>query len=261
MEKQTIKQMLKGNACSCRVLMYDHLPSTNTTARELASSGAQDGTVIIAARQSAGRGRMQRSFYSPGGTGLYMSLIVRRELTAEDALRLTTMAAVATAQAIESMIDRSVGIKWVNDIYLDEKKVSGILTEGAIIPGTNRLLYAVVGIGVNITPPDGGFPKEIKHIAGAIWEQASDPMSLRDCLAADIINRWMALLGQNDHVAILEEYRKRSVVINRDVTVHRGDGLAYSARALMIDDYYRLIVRDENGDEQALDSGEISIKL
>jgi BirA family biotin operon repressor/biotin-[acetyl-CoA-carboxylase] ligase len=171
------------------------------------------------------------------------------------------MAAVATAQAIESMIGRSVGIKWVNDIYLDEKKVSGILTEGAIIPGTNRLLYAVVGIGVNITPPDGGFPEEIKHIAGAIWEQASDPMSLRDCLAADIINRWMALLGQNDHVAILEEYRKRSVVINRDVTVHRGNGLIYSARALMIDDYYRLIVRDENGDEQALDSGEISIKL
>ena len=171
----------------CRILVYDHLPSTNQTAREMAADGALDGTVVLAHKQSAGRGRLGRSFFSPDGTGLYMSLILRRDLTAADALRLTPMAAVATAEAIEDMVGHKVDIKWVNDIYLDQKKVCGILTEGSVDPTSGRLAYAVIGIGVNITPPDGGFPEEIRQVAGAILPASDDAEGVRDALVEKIL--------------------------------------------------------------------------
>lgn len=259
--RSEIEQRLTGTARCCRIVQYEHLPSTNTTARELAKDGAPDGTVIIAHKQSAGRGRLQRTFFSPEGTGLYMSVIVRRELLATDALRLTTMAAVATARAIEEMIGRKTGIKWVNDIYLDGKKVCGILTEGSILPGEKKLQYAVIGIGVNITPPEGGFPPEIAHIAGAILPSADDAERERSSLAAGILNRLMALLDLEDRKECLDEYRRRSILQNREITVHRADGTTSPATALGVDDDYRLLVRYEDGKEEHLDSGEVSIKL
>ncbi len=259
--RSEIEQLLTGTARCRRVVSYEHLPSTNTTARELAKEGAPDGTVIIAHKQSAGRGRLQRTFFSPEGTGLYMSVIVRRELPATDALRLTTMAAVATAQAIEKMIGRKTGIKWVNDIYLDGKKVCGILTEGSILPGEKKLQYAVIGIGVNITPPEGGFPPEIAHIAGAILPSVDDAERARSSLAAGILNGLMTLLDRDDRNACLDEYRRRSILQNREITVHRADGSTSLATALDVDDDYRLLVRYEDGKEELLDSGEVSIKL
>jgi BirA family biotin operon repressor/biotin-[acetyl-CoA-carboxylase] ligase len=256
-----IEQLLTGAAQSCHVVSYEHLPSTNTTARELAKDGAADGTVVIADRQSAGRGRLQRAFFSPEGTGLYMSVIVRRDLPATDALRLTTMAAVATAQTIECMIGRQVGIKWVNDIYLDGKKVCGILTEGSILPGEKKLQYAVIGIGVNITPREGGFPPEIAHIAGAILPSVDDAESARSTLAAGILNRLMFLLDQDDPNLCLDEYRRHLILRDRDIIVYGADETPRFARALDIDEEYRLLVRFEDGSQAALDSGEVSIKL
>jgi BirA family biotin operon repressor/biotin-[acetyl-CoA-carboxylase] ligase len=245
----------------CRMLVYDHLPSTNKTAREMAADGATDGTVIIAHEQSAGRGRLQRSFFSPGGTGLYMSLILRRDLPAAHALHLTPMAAVATAEAIESIIGRKVDIKWVNDIYLDGKKVCGILTEGAIQPGTQKLQYAVVGIGVNITPPDEGFPEEIQHIAGAILPAADNAAAVRDALAEQIVRGMMALLDLTP-ASVHEKYRSRLMLCDRPVTVHTADGSSSRpATALDVDEDYRLIVRYEDGTTEHLDGGEVSIRL
>ena len=259
--RSCIEQLLTGTAEHCRIFAYEQLPSTNRTAREMAADGAPDGTVVIAHEQSAGRGRKQRSFFSPGGTGLYMSVIVRRELIATDALRLTTMAAVATAQAIEAMIGRKVGIKWVNDIYLDGKKVCGILTEGSIVPGEKNLQYAVIGIGVNITPPKDDFPDEIKHIAGAILPSVDDATDARARLAAGILNRLMMLMDHDDPALCLDEYRRHLILRGREIIVYEADEVPRPARALDVDEEYRLLVRFEDGSMGALDSGEVSIKL
>lgn len=256
-----IKKEINAADGRCRILIYDQLPSTNTTARELAKDGAADGTVVIADRQSAGRGRLQRAFFSPEGTGLYMSVIVRRDLPATDALRLTTMAAVATAQAIECMIGRQVGIKWVNDIYLDGKKVCGILTEGAVVPGSASLDYAVIGIGVNVASPQGGFPEELTAIAGSVFGKVSDPYRVRCELALNILNRLMTNLKLDNPQVIHREYCRRSFVIGKQVTVHRGGDKPYMAQAIGIDSDYRLMIRTSDGGEMALDSGEISVRM
>lgn len=258
--KRYLEQRLEKDARHCQIYVYDQLPSTNTTARELAASGAPDGTVVIAERQSAGRGRMSRSFFSPGGTGLYMSVIIRRDLLVQDALKLTTTAAVAVAQAIESMGKR-VGIKWVNDVYLDKKKVCGILTEGAVVPGNANLDYAVIGIGVNVAFPQGGFPEELTAIAGSVFGDVSDPYGVRCELALNILNRLMTNLNLDDSQVIHKEYCRRSFVIGKQVTVHRGDDEPYTARVMGIDYDYRLLIRTSDGREAALDSGEISIRM
>ena len=190
--------VIQKNKRDLSILTYDTLSSTNATAREQAMQGASDMTVILAEHQSGGRGRMQRTFHSPEGTGIYMSVIVRRPMTARDATHITPLAAVATAQAIESMIHRPVGIKWVNDIYLDGKKVCGILCEGAVEPGTRQLQYAVIGIGVNVTPPKDGFPEEIRHIAGSVFDADTESWHLRDRLIGEILERLAFLLDQKD---------------------------------------------------------------
>lgn len=257
-----IKKEIYTTNGRCHMLVYDHLPSTNRTAREMATEGAPDGTVIIAHEQSAGRGRLQRSFFSPGGTGLYMSLILRRDLPAAEALRLTPMAAVATADAIEGLIGRRVDIKWVNDIYLDGKKVCGILTEGSVDPTTGRMQYAVVGIGVNVTPPDGDFPLEIRHVAGAILSSGTDAEKMRDTLAEKILENMMSLLEDSDSKNVHKRYRSRLMLLGRSVMVHTADGSSSRpATALEVDEDYRLIVCYEDGTMEHLDSGEVSIRL
>lgn len=253
--------LIQKNRRDACVLTYDTLASTNATARELAAKGARDLTVVLAEHQSAGRGRMSRSFYSPDGTGIYMSIVVRRPMTAQDATRLTTLSAVATAQAIESMIRRPVYIKWVNDIYLNGKKVCGILCEGAVEPGTSKMQYAVMGIGVNVTPPKDGFPEELCEIAGAVFEAGENANSLRDRLIGEILDRVVFLLEQKDGALCLAEYRRRAMVVGRNVTVHGADGTSRAARALDIDDQYRLIVQYEDGKTAALDGGEVSVRL
>ncbi len=249
----------------CRVLAYSHLPSTNTAAKEWAEE-LPDAAVILAVSQSAGRGRLGRSFYSPNATGLYMSLFLRRPIPPMLAPRLTTIAAVATAHAIEHRIGRRVDIKWVNDLYMDGRKVCGILTEGAIDPQSSALRYTVIGIGVNLTPPEGGFPVELSNIACAILPHCEDVSTLRAALAADILNELLPLLttampGGCKELSVWQDYRDRCILLGRPITVHRGDGSAISAVAQDLDRDYRLLVRYEDGGTDALDSGEVSVKL
>ena len=255
-----IEQHLRSTAKSCRVAVFPSLASTNATAKQMAAQGAQNGSVVIAERQSEGRGRLGRSFFSPDGTGVYMSVIVRGSLQVTDATRLTTAAAVATAQAIEVVSDRTAGIKWVNDIYLNGKKVCGILTEGGICSGKGQLDYAVIGIGINVAPPKGGFPDEIADIAAAIFADANAANGMREDLIAEILNHLMPLLENLTSPNILCEYRRRSTIVGQRVYVHRADSPARAALALEIDNDFRLLVRYEDGTTEALDSGEVSIR-
>lgn len=238
--------------------LYKSIESTNACAKQLALSGAPEGAVVLSEMQTAGRGRGGKSFYSPAGTGLYMSILLRPEISAADALQITTCAAVAVVQAAEAAAKRPAQIKWVNDVYMSGKKICGILTEGAFDLESGGLEYAVLGIGVNMTPPPDGFPPPLQKIAGALFDK-KPALDVRCRIAADILDRFFALYRANEKSARLAEYRRRSLLTGQNVLVLRGTD-CFPATALGIDDDFCLHVRYADGSEAHLSSGEVSIK-
>lgn len=232
--------------------------STNALLREKAAVGAPEGTVILANQQTGGRGRLGRSFYSPPDTGIYMSILLRpAHLSPAQAVRITTMAAVAAAEAIEAVSGRKTGIKWVNDIYVNQKKACGILTEASFDLESGSIEYVVLGIGMNAYQPEGGFPPELADIAGGIFPEQQDDGKNR--LAAEFLNRFLGYYRAAD-TAYAEKYRERSLVIGREIRVITPT-LERSAVALDVDRECRLIVRYDDGTVETLSTGEISIRL
>ena len=240
------------------IVLYDITDSTNTRCKALAEAGAAEGTLVIAGGQTAGRGRMGRTFFSPENTGLYMSLVLRPAISPEEALSITTCAAVCVSEAIETLSGRAAGIKWVNDVYLEGKKVCGILTEAAFATAGNALRYAVLGIGVNITAPDGNFPPELASIAASVF---GDSLSedLRPRLAAEIVNRFFDWYPRLTEKPFYEGYRNRLFLRNHPVQVlwggHTGSGVC-----LDVDRDFRLVVQMDDGTLQHISSGEVSVK-
>jgi len=236
----------------------DVIDSTNTEAKRLAVTGAQEGTLVIASSQTSGRGRMGRSFFSPEDTGLYMSLLLRPELSPDKLLNITTLAAVCVCKALESLFPVSASIKWVNDVYVGGKKVCGILTEGAFKPDGSTD-YAVLGIGVNISAPASGFPNDIKTVAGSVSTRYGDE-HIREELCVQIVTAFMLSLPYISQAPHLEEYRRRSYLIGKDITVFRPGAESYSACVVGVSDSFGLIVQLENGSVTALSSGEVSVR-
>lgn len=232
--------------------------STNTVLRALAEQGAPEGTVVIADEQTGGRGRMGRAFYSPAGSGIYLSLLLRPvNADPRQTVTLTAAAAVALCQAIEAVSEKSPQIKWVNDIFLNGRKICGILSEAAFGLESGAPEYVVVGVGINAYTPEGGFPSELAEIAGALWERPVPGGKNR--LAAEFLNHFWKLYTAGDPAAFLEDYRRRSLVVGKDITVIAG-GKETPAHALGIDDNCRLLVRYESGETAALSYGEVRIK-
>jgi len=238
-----------------RITRYASVDSTNTMLKAMAADGEPEGRVLIADRQTAGRGRMTRSFFSPPGCGLYMSILFRPDLPAADALMLTPAAAVAVADAVESVLGIELGIKWVNDLFCDGRKVCGILTESAF-SADGRLAYAVVGIGLNVRAPADGFPEELSSIAGALLP--ADAPDCRPQLATEILRRCAEFVSALPQVPFLPAYRSRSVLIDREVLLNPGGD---RVKVLGIDDACRLVVQDGDGVSRALSSGECSVVL
>lgn len=174
---------------------------------------------------------MGKKFYSPSNTGLYISILVRPDIPADQALFLTTSAAVATAKAIEDVSHKKADIKWVNDIYIEGKKVCGILTEAAFNIETSKLDYAIVGIGINVCPPEGGFPEDISEIATAIFEKSSDAVNKRSILVGHLLNYFMEYYESFDKRAYLDEYISRSMIIGQPISV-LSNGTSRNARLL-----------------------------
>ncbi len=234
--------------------------STNTELKELAAQGAEEGTVLLAEEQTAGRGRLGRSFYSPFGSGLYMSILLKPEQLPSKAARLTTMAACAAALAIEEVTGRDVGIKWVNDLYMDGKKVCGILTEASMSLESGRLERAVVGIGVNLREPEGGFPPELRSIVGAVWGADCGETNLRNTLAALILDHFADYYLNQETDNCFLAYKQRSFLLGREINILHPDGSHSPATALNVDRNYRLVVRLADGREALLNSGEVSVR-
>jgi BirA family biotin operon repressor/biotin-[acetyl-CoA-carboxylase] ligase len=259
LSKAGIEKFLGSDAEIFDVEFQKSCVSTNALVKERAAAGEKEGKVIVAGMQTSGRGRHGRSFYSPEGTGVYFSLLLRPGVTASDAVLITTAAATAAAQAIESVTGLEASIKWVNDIYVRGKKVCGILTEGAFDMESGGLQYAVLGIGINVAAPEGGFPGELSGIAGSLYDGAPADSDIRSRVIAETLRKFWAFYMKLTEKTYLVNYRERSFVVGRDVDVVTGD-LVRRARALAIDDSCRLVVRYEVGKIEALSSGEVSVR-
>lgn len=256
---QGIRRFLKPEYRDLDLTVLPTAPSTNALVREKANQGRPEGCIIIACEQTDGRGRYGRQFFSPVDSGVYLSLLLRpTAYSPQQATCLTAAAAAAMCQAIEAVTGQQPGIKWVNDIFLHGKKVCGILTEAAVGLETGTLNYMVLGAGVNLYPPAEGFPEEIQSIAGSVLERSCPEAKNR--LVGEFLNRFWDFYSHPECRAYLEDYRARSLAIGRNVTVLSA-GKAVSAYAYGIDDDFRLLVRYENGDTEALSYGEIRIQL
>lgn len=256
-EEAEIRSLLSDEARDIKISVVDVTGSTNEDMKKRAREGEDEISLLIANSQTSGKGSKGRSFFSPDGTGVYMSLLLRPDCTAEESTLLTPMAAVATALAIEKVTGTETKIKWVNDIFVDSRKVSGILTEGEARKDGHGLEWAVVGIGINIKRPEDGFPAEIKDIAGAVYDGTEN---LRNRIAAEVVNGFVRFYKRLTDRDFYEEYRKRLFILSREVTVTLADE-SFIATVVDLDPMFRLKIRLSDGSERLLSSGEVSVKV
>lgn len=241
------------------VLVYQTLDSTNTLAKRLAVEGGRSGTVVVANEQTAGRGRQGRSFYSPGDTGLYLSVLLRPQGAVADVVPITIAAAVAVCRALEATTGKRALVKWVNDIFMEGRKVGGILTEALSVPQSDGVHSLVVGIGINLQPPREGFPPGIDSIAGSILKGGGEPI-LRNRVAAQVVNHLLSLAEDlSNRGRYLEEYRSRSLVLGRELTYKVGNQIRV-AKALDITEDGGLLVETADAEQVVLHSGEVSLR-
>lgn len=230
---------------------HDTVDSTNSQAKRLLADGFSGEALVVAAAQTAGRGRRGRSFYSPRDTGVYMTLILRPEGEVSDLVSLTAAAAVAVVRAIEGLTDARPAIKWVNDVYLEGKKLCGILTEAST---DKDGLFLVPGIGVNVNTEE--FPPELRPVAGSLFLHSGKKTELED-LARALIQQMDELYAawKADKNAFLEEYRALCVNTGREVLI--GDR---PAKALGIAEDYSLLAEYPDGTKENIACGEVSVR-
>lgn len=261
LSSQSISKYLNKDNNYFNIKVYKTINSTNSAIKELAINGEKEGTVIIAEEQTEGRGRFGRKFHSPKKAGIYMSILLRPQMHSSRAFLITTATAVAIAEAIENISNKKIKIKWVNDIYCDNKKVCGILTEASFDFESGIIDHAVLGIGINVKPPEGGFTEEIKNIATSIFDDKNSVQAdIRSRLIAEVLTRFWSYYKNIEDRSFLEEYKSRSLLINKEINVLSKNS-SEKAVAIEIDDECRLKVKMEDGSIRLLSSGEVSIRI
>ena len=231
------------------VVVKSQTASTNDDAKALALSGAPHGSVVVSLSQTNGRGRLGRVFSSENG-GLYFSFIVKGNLPQNPAL-LTITSAVATAEAIEELTHLSVGIKWVNDLWLQGKKCCGILAEGIYDGVSPRPIGAVVGIGINLSNP---LPEELSAIATSLSDLGKS-VSVEQMAVA--LLKKLTLYFEGEPILPISAYRRRSVLSGKTVMVHTPTE-SYQAKVLQITDDGGLMV-EKDGCPLVLSAGEVTL--
>lgn len=264
------------SASMLNYIRLEKIDSTNSYALSLLNEAAKNGgvrslekTVVVAQEQSAGRGRIKREFFSPPKTGLYFTAIYAPLLPIEDSAKLTVLAALAVCRAIQKLFGISPSIKWVNDIYIDGKKICGILAEGHFDSRSQKIDAAAIGIGINILAKN--FPEEIQKKAGAIFQderQISEIDSLKEKLLSEVCENLYSMYdaASENPAAYKEalcEYKSRSLLIGRRVRVFPlvGGENSFFANVIDIDSAARLVVRTDDGKTLALESGEVSTEI
>lgn len=243
-----------------KVIFLDSIDSTNNYLKMLAGQGAPCGQIVFARSQSAGRGRLGRTFSSPPGTGIYMSWLIRPEGRPESILPITCHTAVAVSDAIYKYCGIKTDIKWVNDLQINGRKVCGILTE-ASMSGSN-LSYVIVGIGINVNTCRDDFPPEIQDIATSLFTQTGKKYNV-DGLLESIVHELRRIPINGSTAASsdyhLTEYIKRNIIPGNNVRIITPLG-EKNAQALCINDDFSLKVRLEDGTIEDLATSEVSIR-
>ena len=254
-----------------RVEVFEEVTSTNTLLKQRGDIEELEGLVYVANRQTQGRGRRGRSFYSPAGTGIYTSILLRPQLPLEKSLWMTTCAAAAVGRVLEGYLGEPLEIKWVNDIYYRGRKVCGILTEG-ILDAEGGLRYAVLGIGINVYAFQEQAPEEICQVAGALFGEgfASNGFGnalkqvqtedLRSRIVADIWSMFWKEYQNIARCAFFADYQGRLMWVGKSIVVLDGAGRGVSAKLLRLNEDFSLQIQYEDGREEALFAGEISIR-
>lgn len=247
---------LSGFSRSAPVLFVEETASTNTLLKELALKGQAPGTVLIARRQSGGRGRLERRFSSPEG-GLYLSMLLAPKCSAGQSLSITPCTAVAVHRAVSALCGISADIKWPNDLLYNGRKICGILCESVFLQGSQLV---ILGVGLNVTTPQEAFPQELQDTAGSLLSLCGCAPS-PDEAAAQLVAQLdeMYLRWQTEPCAFLDEYRQHCVSINRPVSLISG-GAALPAFALDIDENYALVVEHPDGTRESISYGEVSLR-
>ncbi|MEI0508946.1 biotin--[acetyl-CoA-carboxylase] ligase [Brachyspira intermedia] len=240
-------------------VIYKTVESTNIVARGMAMNGADSGTVVIAEEQTSGYGRNGKSFFSPYGTGIYMSIILnlKKEKKIFNSSFITTAAAMAVSKSIEEISNENTQIKWVNDVFINGKKVCGILTEGAFSFEDGKLDYAVIGIGINVNFPKNGFPEEINNIAVSINKMQNNK-DIRNILIAKILEKMYEYYFNN--VAFYDEYKKRSFLIGKKVSLNI-DNEEHIVKVLDIDKTFALVAEFQDGKIDRIVSGSVNHRV
>lgn len=256
LSSEGIKPFLKNEYKDIPITVFKTIGSTNTEAKLLAMKNATHGTVILSEEQTQGRGRMGRNFYSPADSGIYLSIILKPQLNIADSVLITTATAVAVCLAIDKFTPKEPKIKWVNDIYIDDKKVCGILTEAVTDIESGIINSVIVGIGLNVKTEI--FPSEISEIAGSIFN-SNDRDFIRNQLSAEIVNNVLDMCVDLKDRSFLEIYKNRSMIIGERIRYLKNNQW-FEGYAQDIDELGGLVVFHEDGHKEVLHSGEISVR-
>ncbi len=238
---------------------FDIIDSTNTKAKELGAKGAPHGTVLIADQQTGGRGRLGRSFHSPPGSGIYLSVILRPQCHASELMHLTCATGTAMCDAVEAACGIRPGIKWTNDLVLEKKKLGGILTELSL-NSTGNVNFAVVGIGINCTQQPSDFPEDIRAIATSLKMAAAIPIDRSRVIGAMLVSlEKMSQILFTQKAQIMAQYRSDCITVGQEISVIAGENVRYGT-ALSVDEEGALVVQFSDGHTEAVSSGEVSIR-
>lgn len=254
---EDIKVRVRGSV-GREVLYYETVGSTNTVAAEFAEKGIAEGAVVIADSQAEGRGRLGRSWVSPPGVNIYMSIILRPKIEPKDATLITVMAAVGSAAALRRLTGLNITIKWPNDLIISDRKIGGILTE--MKTTHKRILYAITGIGVNVNADVDAFPEDIRETASSIKKEKGQPYS-RTEMIAEILNEmdyWYKMLGRMRRKNLLNEWQQLTSTIGKKVMVTVGKE-TLTGVAESIDDEGMLMLRLPSGTLRRISTGDLTL--
>lgn len=255
---QEIKDKL-NNPWREKIQFFDTITSTNDVLKQLALQGAPEGTTLVADCQTGGRGRMGRTFLSPSGVGIYLSVLLRPNCKPTELMHLTCASATAACSAIEQTSGFRPGVKWTNDIVYNKRKLAGILTElGLNQDGTTA--YAIIGIGFNCNQQLRDFPPAIQDVAGSL-KMVTGKETDRALLAAKMIEALYQMNREllSDRAGILARYRQDCITLGQEISLVRGDEIRHG-KALDVDENGALVVRYEDGTIEAVNSGEVSVR-
>lgn len=254
---QTIQSKLYDHPWRDNIVYFEQIDSTNTYAKTLAHQGAPHGTVVLADSQTAGRGRLGRTFNSPKAMGIYLSVILRPNCKPQELMHLTCVCGVAACRAVEKTNGIQPGIKWTNDLVLGKRKLGGILTELAVDPATGLVDWVIVGIGINCCQKESDFPPELQSMACSLGIPSEKRGDLAASLILQLYQMQQDLFTKKD--AYMDAFRKLCITINQRICLLQGDHVRYGTARYVHDDGSLEVIFDD-GTNQAVASGEVSIR-